>query len=97
MYGTGVAGQASGLTNQANLASNMGANVGNVHTGQAGALGSIYGNVANTYMNEANNRAGILGQIGQTQAQGIMGAANAQGQTVNAGLGLIGKLAGGFF
>jgi hypothetical protein len=94
MYGTGIAGRVGGLTNQANLASGMGANLGTIHTGQAGALSNVYGGVGNAYMDEARSRAGILSQIGQTQAQGIMGAANAQGNLVNQRLGLVGKLAG---
>jgi hypothetical protein len=45
-------------------------------------------------MDEGRARAGISGQMGQAQAGGIMGAANAQAGTINAGLNLVGSLAG---
>jgi hypothetical protein len=96
MYGTGIAGQASGLTNQANLASGMGTNTANLHKGMGQDMANIYGQAGQTYLDEARSRAGILGQIGQAQAGGILGAANAQGNTIMSGLNLVSKLAGGF-
>jgi hypothetical protein len=70
--------------------------------GEAGALGSIaqgganaYTNMGNSYMNEAQRRSGYLAGAGEANAAGIMGQANAQAQTINAGLDLASKLATG--
>jgi hypothetical protein len=58
--------------------------------GQAGALGDI----ARSYQDEARARSGYLADAGSTNAQSIMGQANAQAQTINSGLDLASKLAG---
>ena len=96
MYGAGISGRVAGLGNEASLATNAGTAQANTYTGQANAIAPIFGQMGQTYMTEAQNRARTLAEIGQQQAGGIMGAANAQGQTINAGLGLVGKLFGGF-
>jgi hypothetical protein len=94
LYGTGVAGQAGGLTNQATLAAGEGAREAGVQTGLGSAIASLYGN-------NATNRANILSNIGQEY--GKIGAGGMQaGQQADAnmlsllggGLGLVGKLAG---
>lgn len=98
MYGRGIAGKAAGLSGQADLASGMGTATANLHTGLGGALAGLHGGIADTHTQEGRSRADILSNIGQqiaqTQGQGIMGAANARAGTINAGLGLVGQLAG---
>jgi hypothetical protein len=87
-YGTGFADQTYNqyLKNLNPIMEMYGQGIG----GQAGALG----NMANSYSNEAAQRAGYAANAGNLNAQSIMGQANAQAQTINAGLDLAAKVAG---
>jgi hypothetical protein len=83
MYGAGIAGQAGALGNKAGVYQNQAGTEGNLYSGMGNALGNAYGTAANTYMTEAQRRAGIQSDIGAAQAGGILGAATAQGGTLN--------------
>jgi hypothetical protein len=87
-YGTGLADQTYGnyLARLNPLMEMYGQGI----QGQSNALTGI----ANNYMRESEGRAKGLGAIGEANAGGIMGAANAQAGTLNAGLNLAGSLFG---
>jgi phage gp37-like protein len=103
MYGQGIAGQAGGLTNQANLANTQGAARATLGTGLGSGMAGIYGQAGQMPLAAAGQKAGIIGNMGsqyaQTLGQGMMAGQQAMGNQMNAimgGLNLVSKLAGGF-
>lgn len=89
-YQAGVAGQAQGLTGQAQASQTYGQNVGTMDQGFGQNLGGLYGQLAGFNVNAGNSAAGLINQTSQGIADLGMKGAQAQGQASANLLGAIG-------